>query len=161
MAAAEDHVVRLGKVAMNGQLLELTVGIVLSQSLAITPEIGSVVAGRLGLSGALDVIGVVARGPDYPLDAPTVDAWLPLARRAVQARNEAIHTPWVASAEGGELNAVIRKGHKLRTAFGVGPGQDRDVASRGDYGRPSSAQTRRLVGSAQRGTASILKAGHS
>jgi hypothetical protein len=90
----------------------------LSQSLAITPETGSVVAGRLGLSGALDVIGVVARGPDYPLDAPAVEAWLPLARRAVQARNEAIHTPWVASAEGGELNAVIRKGHKLESRSG-------------------------------------------
>ena len=118
MPPAEDHVVRLGKVAMNGQLLELTVGMVLSQSLAITPEIGSVVAGRLGLSGALDVIGVVARDRDYPLDALAVDAWLPLARQAVQARNEAIHTPWVASADGGELNAVIRKGHKLEPRSG-------------------------------------------
>lgn len=54
-----------------------------------------------------------AQLPDYPLEADAVKAWAKLADKAATARNRAIHSPWIADAETGEVRHPIGRGLKL------------------------------------------------
>src|SRR6266446_10727048 len=77
---------RLGKVVMNGQALELSIRLLLMKTLR-SKEAAPRIAGRLGARSTLDLIGALTTDP-------AIRAWLPQANKAIEARNEAIHTAW-------------------------------------------------------------------
>ena len=112
--ATGELLIRLGKVASNGQAFELTVGLVLAQSLGISPENGSLVAAQLGVAGTLKLIAGLAKQDGYPLDANAVVRWLKNADQANAGRNRAIHVPWAADSETGEFTSVVERGLKLK-----------------------------------------------
>ncbi|WP_202567164.1 hypothetical protein [Agreia sp. COWG] len=93
-----EHLLLLGKIAVNGQSLELIAGIVLGQTLGVKQHVAGVIAGHMQISGVLNVI-----------DALTTDvavkSWVKLARKASEARNKMIHGAWAfdesLEAEGG------------------------------------------------------------
>lgn len=55
----------------------------------------------MGLGTALGVLQtLLARGEYGSLSSTAMNAWIPKAKAANEARNRVIHTPWVAGAAG-------------------------------------------------------------
>jgi hypothetical protein len=106
----------LGKVASKGQQFEVTVSLVLAQSLKVSHEVGPAVGGHLGVARALQLIELLAGGPDFPLDSHQVKQWVKQAEKANRRRNEAIHDPWAAHAETGEFSKTFFHGFRGRIA---------------------------------------------
>lgn len=98
---------------MNGQAFELTVGSVLTAALGVSEDVGAIVAARIGVAGALNVIDRLVYVDSFALPRDATKAWVKLAREATKARNFDIHTPWAARAEGGELAEVVDRARKL------------------------------------------------
>ncbi|HEY8839318.1 MAG TPA: hypothetical protein VIO80_01470 [Candidatus Dormibacteraeota bacterium] len=126
---------RLGKVVGNGQALELLITLLLMKTLR-NREAAPRIAGRLGVAQTLDLIG------ELTVD-PAIKAWLPQARRAIAARNEAVHTAWFFESQAGvwdrrtleerprspaELDQVVQLIHDAiesgRASFFTDPGAD-------------------------------------
>lgn len=107
---------RLGKVAENGQAFEVTVALVLARSLDVSDEIGSLVAGQLGVATVLRMIALLAGYHAYPLDAAKVKKWVEQAQKANAGRNAAIHESWAADAETGEITRTLWKRLRGRVA---------------------------------------------
>jgi hypothetical protein len=110
---------RLGRVAANGQAFETTVSLVLTRSLNVANEAGSVVAGELGVAKALRLIELLARLSwlaGYTLDATAVTKWVKQAKNANEDRNGAIHEQWAAHAETGEFSKTSMKHLRGRIA---------------------------------------------
>jgi hypothetical protein len=106
----------LGKVASKGQQFEVTVSLVLTQSLQVSQEIGPAVGGHLGVARALQLINLLAGAPNFPLDSQKVKEWVKQAEKANRSRNGAIHEPWVAHAETGEFSKTFFHGFRGRVA---------------------------------------------
>jgi hypothetical protein len=93
---------RLGRVASSGHFLEVLITVLLRAALPrISIEAAATIAGRLGVSGTLDVIG------DLSTDA-AVKKWIPRARIALKARNHAIHTAWFQDPDTQEFGVLQR-----------------------------------------------------
>lgn len=126
---------RLGKVVGNGQALELLITLLLMKTLR-NREAAPRIAGRLGVAQTLDLIGELTTDP-------AIKAWLPQARQAIVARNEAVHTAWFFEPEVGvwdrrtleekprspdELDKVVQLLHDAidaaRASFFTDPGAD-------------------------------------
>jgi len=94
---------RLGLVVLGGQVLEITVTAHLGQVLNLaTFEAAEGIAGRLGVTPTLDLIASLTTDKG-------VKAWAKLARRAVEARNHTIHTPWFEDPETHQLGILERR----------------------------------------------------
>ena len=116
-----EHQHRLGKLVVKAQGLETIVSVVLAHSIGASLDVGSVLAGHMGLSSAIGAIEKLTDQPGYGLDAEAAKAWVILAGEAAAARNKAIHQPWAAVAENDEhtvgLNARLdRRRSKLTRA---------------------------------------------
>lgn len=111
MDELSEHQSRLGRLVIKAQGFESIVSIVLAHSLAVSLEVGSLLAGHMGLTGTIDAINKLSEQPDCRLDGQGAKAWVILAREATAARNRAIHQPWAAVAENSEhtvgLNARL------------------------------------------------------
>ena len=103
---------RLGRIAQEGQAFEVTVALVLTQSLQVSLEAGTLTASVLGVSSALRLIEMLSRLPGQRLDLEDVKKWLKQATNANERRNAAIHESWAANAETGEFTRLQPK--KLR-----------------------------------------------
>ncbi|HEV2414250.1 MAG TPA: hypothetical protein VGX27_05540 [Candidatus Dormibacteraeota bacterium] len=93
----------MGMVALSGQLLEIVVTAHLGQVLGLaTFEAAERIAGRLGATPTLDLIASLTADRE-------VKAWAKQARRAIDARNHAIHTPWFEDPETHRLGVLERR----------------------------------------------------
>lgn len=97
---------RLGRVAQEGQTFEVTVALVLTQSLKVSLEAGTLTASVLGVANALRLIEMLSRLPGQRLDVEDVKVWLKKATTANERRNAAIHESWAANAETGEFTRL-------------------------------------------------------
>jgi hypothetical protein len=68
----------LGKIAMNGQALEVAITLVLARTLRVVPTVAAQISGRLGVGQTLDLIA------DLTTD-DAVGKWVSTARSAVSA----------------------------------------------------------------------------
>jgi hypothetical protein len=104
-------------VVANGQAFERVASIILARSLGVSDDLGAILAGYMTTRPVLEVIATLSELPDFRLEPAATKDWLRLARRAWEARNEAIHSPWVAVAENGEhtvgLNATVSRRNKV------------------------------------------------
>jgi hypothetical protein len=96
----------LGKIAVSGQALELLLTALLSKTLRIGGHEAAVMAGRLGAAATIDVLAALT-------SEPVVRDWLPQARKGLEARNHALHTPWFQSPDTHVTGVVLR--NPLRT----------------------------------------------
>jgi hypothetical protein len=92
----------LGKIAMNGQALEVAITLVLARTLRVVPTVAAQISGRLGVGQTLDLIA------DLTTD-DAVGKWVSTARSAVAARNEAIHTAWWQDPDTAEVGRWHRR----------------------------------------------------
>jgi hypothetical protein len=127
-----EHKLRLGTAVIKAQGLESIVSIVLTRSLGVSQEAGSILAGYMGLRGTIEAIKSLSDLPDYRLDAAAAKVWVRLATKASDARNGAIHSPWVAVAEHDEhtvgLNAAVSRRRAKVTRADPGKQLDQVIA---------------------------------
>ena len=100
----------LGLATAHSQQLELVTAQVLARTLQVPESTARLLSSSMGLGAATSVLQTLtARGETGSLAPGDLEAWLPMAKAAVAARNRLIHTPWVAN-NGGLQESVIVKG---------------------------------------------------
>jgi hypothetical protein len=106
---AEEHATflhLLGKATGNAHALEVAIGGLVAAALGVQPVPGRLVAARLGLGGSVDLLRELSTADECGVDGVQLRAWLPTAKRATEARNRVIHSPWFFNDDGptGTLN---------------------------------------------------------
>jgi hypothetical protein len=105
----DSHLHLLGLTTAMGHQLELVTAQVLARTLMVTESTARLIMPAMGLGAALGVLQtLVARGECGSVSITGLQAWLPSAKAANEARNRVIHSPWVVLEDG--TDAVIPKG---------------------------------------------------
>lgn len=105
----DSHLQLLGRTTARSHQLELVTAQILARTLRVNESTARLIMPAMGLGATLGVLQtLVARGECGSTSPTRLEAWLPLAKAANEARNRVIHSPWVVREDG--THAVIPKG---------------------------------------------------
>lgn len=132
----ESRLQLLGLTTAVSHQLELVTAQILARTIQVTESTARLITGAMGPGATLGVLHTLtARKECGSLEPAALRSWLPLARRANEARNRVIHSPWVERTDG--TASVLAKGSmKLESRTAADLRRDVDVmneAVRGGY----------------------------
>lgn len=105
----DEHLMLLGKVAANAQVLEAVVALVVGEALGLDEATARLVTGRLTMTKALDLLGDLHKRPGGRPGSPGVDEWRKHARKAFELRNTVLHSTWYVASDDSVAGYVRRE----------------------------------------------------